>query len=161
GYIFQNFHLQPTYNCIQNVALPLVFSKIDRKSREQKAKDLLALVLLSNRLKHKPSELSGGERQRVAIARALINSPKIILADEPTGNLDSSTGQLIVEILKSLHKERKITLIVATHDPEVSRHADRVICLRDGKITECRTNQEGQKNSFFIKKGKEIIAKSL
>jgi putative ABC transport system ATP-binding protein len=161
GYIFQNFHLQPTYNCVQNVALPLVFKKVPRKEREKKAKELLALVLLTTRLAHKPKELSGGERQRVAIARAIINNPKILLADEPTGNLDSSTGELIVEILKSLHKERKITLVVATHDPEISKHADKTICLKDGEIVDCKSLGTLSKNNVFIREGSRIISKKI
>jgi putative ABC transport system ATP-binding protein len=134
GFVFQMFNLQPAYTALENVALPLVFAKIPPKERRRRAIEALEAVGLSDRIGHRPSELSGGERQRVGIARALVNNPKIILADEPTGNLDTKTGARIVELLARLNEERGVTLVIVTHDPEVARHSHRIIFLRDGKI---------------------------
>jgi putative ABC transport system ATP-binding protein len=136
GFIFQKFNLQSTYTALENVELPLLFSGLGKKERTSKAKEALAKVDLSDRMKHKPSELSGGQQQRVSIARALVNDPSIILADEPTGNLDSKTGEIIVDLLKKLNRELKKTLIVVTHDDRVAHKADRVIRVLDGKIVE-------------------------
>jgi putative ABC transport system ATP-binding protein len=135
GFVFQTFNLQPTYSAMENVALPLVFAKVPLRKRNQMARGVAKTVGLSGRLKHTPSQLSGGERQRVAIARALINNPKIILADEPTGNLDSKTGEQIMGLLTSLNKEKGITLILVTHDLKTAGHADRMIQMLDGQIT--------------------------
>ena len=135
GFVFQSFNLQGTNTALENVMLPLVFSRIKNKERKARAKECLQAVGLGDRLKHKPSQLSGGQRQRVAIARALANKPKIIIADEPTGNLDSSKGQEIMQLLKDLNKQG-ITLLVITHDMNVARAAQRVVEIRDGKITE-------------------------
>jgi len=134
GFVFQTFNLHPTYNAIENVALPLVFSKTPRKNRIKVAKEALDIVGLSDRYSHRPNQLSGGERQRVSIARALVTQPKIILADEPTGNLDSKNGRLVMESLSLLNEAKGITLIIVTHDMEIAAVAGRIIKMKDGKI---------------------------
>ena len=134
GFVFQFFHLVPSLTSLENVSLPMTFQGIPKQEREKKAKDLLEMVDLGKRLNHKQSQLSGGERQRVAIARAMANDPQMILADEPTGNLDSKTGEDIISILLKLNKEHGITLIVVTHDPDIANHVERIIRLKDGKI---------------------------
>jgi putative ABC transport system ATP-binding protein len=134
GFVFQTFNLQPTYSALENVSLPLVFARVPLRKRNQIAREIMTTVGLSRRSKHTPSQLSGGERQRVAIARALVNNPRILLADEPTGNLDSKTGEQIMELLTSLNKERGITLLLVTHDLKTAEHADRMIQMLDGKI---------------------------
>ncbi len=136
GFVFQTFNLQPTYNALENVALPLVFARVPLGKRNQMAKEALETVGLGDRVRHKPSELSGGERQRVGIARALVNNPKILLADEPTGNLDSKARERIMELLTELNKERGLTLLLVTHDLESASSADRMLHMRDGEITE-------------------------
>jgi putative ABC transport system ATP-binding protein len=133
GFVFQSFHLLPRYNALDNVQLPLVYSNIPREERLARAKEALAQVDLMDRATHRPNELSGGQRQRVAVARALIGKPSILLADEPTGNLDSTTGKDIMELFSKLHKAGN-TIILVTHDSEVASHAKRIIRLRDGKI---------------------------
>lgn len=133
GFIFQTFNLIPTLNAIENVALPMVFQNVSKLKRIERAKELLKQVKLENRMYHLPSEMSGGERQRVAIARALANDPEIILADEPTGNLDSKTGEEILDIFIELNKKGK-TIIIITHDPYIAKKAKRVIKIKDGKI---------------------------
>ena len=134
GFIFQAYHLLPELDALENVCLPARMARMNRSTVEARGRDLLARVGLQDRLDHKPSELSGGEQQRVAIARALINQPELILADEPTGNLDSRTGGEIIELLKSLRAEKQTTLVIATHDAKVAAHAGRVIELADGRI---------------------------
>jgi putative ABC transport system ATP-binding protein len=134
GFVFQTFHLQPTYTAVENVALPLVFAQVPPKERRAKAQSVLETVGLGDRLRHKPAQLSGGERQRVAIARALVTDPAYILADEPTGNLDTSTGHEIVTLLDRLHRQRAMTVVLVTHDAEIAALADRRISLRDGRI---------------------------
>jgi putative ABC transport system ATP-binding protein len=136
GFVFQTFNLQPTYNALENVALPLVFARVPLGKRNQIAKEALETVGLGDRVRHKPSELSGGERQRVGIARALVNNPKILLADEPTGNLDSKARERIMELLTELNKERGLTLLLVTHDLESAKSANRMLHMRDGEITE-------------------------
>lgn len=133
GFVFQFFYLIPSLTALKNVELPMTFVKSGSKNRE-KARELLKMVGLESRMNHRPSQLSGGESQRVAIARALSNNPQIILADEPTGNLDSKSGKEIIEILIKLNKEKDVTLILVTHDSFIARHAKRVINLKDGKI---------------------------
>jgi len=133
GFIFQQFNLVPSLSVIENVILPLFFQDVERKKSESRALELIKSVGLEKRYKHKPRELSGGEQQRVAIARALVADPEIILADEPTGNLDSENGKKIMDLLVDLWKEHKKTLIIVTHDPFVASFAERVISLRDGK----------------------------
>ncbi|PPD57593.1 ABC transporter ATP-binding protein [Dehalogenimonas etheniformans] len=132
GFVFQAFHLHPTYTALENVAIPLLFSGTDKTERLSRARIALEAVDLSQRTDHRPNQLSGGERQRVSIARALVTNPSIIVADEPTGNLDSVNGVRIMELLGSLNREHGITLIVATHDAELARRARRVVTLRDG-----------------------------
>ena len=134
GFIFQSFNLLPTLTALENVALPLMLSGISLTERHKRAANLLKRVGLEHRLDHRPTEMSGGEQQRAAIARALVNSPQLILADEPTGNLDSSTGNEVMQLLRKLNTESGVTLIVVTHDPEVAAFADRIVYLRDGGI---------------------------
>ncbi len=134
GFIFQAYHLLPELTALENVCLPARMARISSATVEVRGRELLARVGLKDRLDHKPSELSGGEQQRVAIARALINEPELVLADEPTGNLDSRTGGEIIELLKNLWVERNTTLVIATHDAKVAANAERVIELVDGKI---------------------------
>ena len=136
GFVFQAFNLHPTYTAMENVALPLIFSGIGYSRRMKIAAEALETVGLSDRALHRPNQLSGGERQRVSIARALVTQPKIILADEPTGNLDSKNGQLVMELLSRLNKEKGITLIIVTHNMEIAAVAGRIIKMRDGKIVE-------------------------
>ncbi|MBR4882987.1 MAG: ABC transporter ATP-binding protein [Bacteroidales bacterium] len=133
GFVFQSFNLLPRLTAVENVALPLVYSGCSAQEREQRAVKALMDVGLGERLRHKPSELSGGQRQRVAVARALINNPSIILADEPTGNLDSRTSEEIMALLGELHSNGN-TVIVVTHEEDVAAHAKRIVRLRDGKI---------------------------
>jgi ABC-type lipoprotein export system ATPase subunit len=136
GFIFQAYHLLPELDALENVCLPARVARLPADRAEARGRELLARVGLSDRVEHKPFELSGGEQQRVAIARALINEPELILADEPTGNLDSHTGGEIIDLLKKLHAERQTTLIIATHDAKVAAHARRVFELVDGCIVE-------------------------
>jgi putative ABC transport system ATP-binding protein len=134
GFVFQSFNLLPRLTAEENVALPLMFNNVPEQERRARARRLLEQVGLGGRLTHRPTQLSGGEQQRVAIARALIGQPALLLADEPTGNLDTSTGAEIMTLLKALNQERGLTLLVVTHDPEVAAFADRVIKLRDGRV---------------------------
>ena len=135
GFIFQTFNLLPKATAQHNVEIPLIYGNIRKTKRVNLSKEALHSVGLSDRMQHKPNELSGGQRQRVAIARALVNSPSIILADEPTGNLDSKSGQEIMGILDQLHQKGN-TIILVTHEDEIAQHAHRIIRLFDGKITE-------------------------
>jgi ABC-type lipoprotein export system ATPase subunit len=134
GFIFQAYHLLPELTALENVCLPSRMARISSATVEVRGRELLTRVGLKDRLDHKPSELSGGEQQRVAIARALINEPELVLADEPTGNLDSKTGGEIIELLKSLRVEKQTTLVIATHDAKVAANAEGVIELVDGRI---------------------------
>tara|TARA_B100000497_G_scaffold103870_1_gene119238 strand:+ start:3320 stop:4003 length:684 start_codon:yes stop_codon:yes gene_type:complete len=133
GFVFQTFNLIPRQTALQNVALPLVYAGEKKEKRISRAKKVLDEVGLSDRITHKPNQLSGGQRQRVAIARALVNSPSIILADEPTGNLDSTTSNEIMRLFEEIHKNGN-TLIIVTHEEEIAQHANRIIRLKDGKI---------------------------
>ncbi|MBU1473753.1 MAG: ABC transporter ATP-binding protein [Acidobacteria bacterium] len=133
GFVFQVFNLLPRADAFHNVELPLIYKGASKKEREEKVRRALQLVEIDHRMDHKPSELSGGERQRVAIARALVNEPAILLADEPTGNLDTKTGQEILNLFHKIHEDGN-TLIVVTHDPEIAEQAERIIYIRDGKI---------------------------
>lgn len=139
GFVFQSFNLQGTQTALENVMLPLIFSRVKAKDRKARAAECLQAVGLGERLNHRPSQLSGGQRQRVAIARALAVKPSIIIADEPTGNLDSARGEEILHLLKDLN-EQGITLIVITHDMSIARQAGRIIEIRDGKLTQRRSS---------------------
>jgi ABC-type lipoprotein export system ATPase subunit len=135
GFVFQAYHLLPELNALENVCLPARMARASISHAAARGRDLLARVGLQDRMEHRPSEMSGGEQQRVAIARALINEPELLLADEPTGNLDSHTGGEIIELLKSLRAEKQTTLVIATHDAKVADHAERVVELADGQIS--------------------------
>ena len=133
GFVFQSFNLLPRYTALENTALPLIYAGFSKEEREEKARKALETVGLGERTTHRPSELSGGQRQRVAIARALINNPSIILADEPTGNLDTKTSVDIMNLFEQIHNNGN-TVIVVTHEEDIARYAKRIIRLRDGKI---------------------------
>ncbi|MEO0205734.1 MAG: ABC transporter ATP-binding protein, partial [candidate division WOR-3 bacterium] len=137
GFVFQNFNLLTRLSALENVALPLIYAGVNKKERIERAEGILKKVGLLERMKHKPNELSGGECQRVAVARALVNNPRIVFADEPTGNLDTKTGKEIMELFDRLHKEGH-TVVIVTHDPNIAQHARRIIKLIDGKIVEER-----------------------
>lgn len=138
GFIFQQFNLISTLTALENVMLPMIFQDIPEDERRKKAWELLELVGLADRMQHKPSELSGGQQQRVAIARALANDPEVIIADEPTGNLDSKTGAMVLDFLKRLHKEEKRTIIMVTHDEQLAHAAERIEYLKDGIIVKSK-----------------------
>lgn len=133
GFVFQTFNLLPRLSSLENVALPLIYAGVSKKQRLERAREVLEQVGLGNRAEHSPNELSGGQRQRVAIARALVNRPAIILADEPTGNLDTKTSIEIMSIFERLHDDGN-TIIVVTHEPDIAEHAHRIIRLRDGLV---------------------------
>ena len=143
GFVFQTFNLLPRMTALANVEVPLIYAGVKRRERERRAREALQTVGLGDRMLHRPSEMSGGQRQRVAVARALVTHPSILLADEPTGNLDSATGREIMSLFDRLHSEGN-TLIVVTHEPHVARHARRVIHLSDGNIV--KDEQQGAKS---------------
>ena len=134
GFIFQQFNLLSNLNALENVMLPMIFQNKSERERQERAKFLLNSLGLGERVLHRPAELSGGEQQRIAIARALSNNPEIIVADEPTGNLDSTTGKKIMEILIDLHKNEQKTIVVVTHDPNIANYSDQVVNIKDGQL---------------------------
>ncbi len=136
GFIFQSFNLIGTMTAQQNVEFPMLFAQVERNERRRRARYLLEAVGLGQRLEHRPTELSGGEQQRVAVARALANLPTILLADEPTGNLDSRTGEEIMSLLLRARAEGQLTVLLVTHDPDVAAHADHIVHMKDGRIIE-------------------------
>jgi putative ABC transport system ATP-binding protein len=142
GYIFQTFNLIPVMNAVENVSLPMIFAGVGMDEARDKAAELLDRVGLGQRLHHRPTELSGGQKQRLAIARALANDPAIILADEPTGNLDLNTGREIIDLLKELNAEKGVTVITATHDMKMLAASDRVIWITDGQISRIQSRAE-------------------
>lgn len=135
GFVFQTYNLISRTSALKNVELPMLYGKVGRKARRGRAKELLEMVEMGDRITHKPDELSGGQKQRVAIARAMANDPAIILADEPTGALDSATGRLIMDLFHKLNKEQGKTIILITHSPELAEETQRIITLKDGMIT--------------------------
>ena len=135
GFIFQSFHLLPTFTVLENVQIPMFEGKLSRAQRKERAVELLTSIGLDHRLDHFPSELSGGERQRVAIARSLANGPSVLLADEPTGNVDSSTAKQIMELILQLHREMGMTFVLVTHDLMIAERAYRTVSMRDGRVT--------------------------
>jgi len=148
GFIFQTFNLLPRSTALENVTLPLIYAGMSKVKRIERAKEVLEDVQLSDRITHKPNELSGGQRQRVAVARALVNHPSIILADEPTGNLDSKTSIEIMGLLERIHKAGN-TIIVVTHEEDIAKHAHRIIRLIDGNISSDEKNQEIRTISYY------------
>ncbi|MBW6451526.1 MAG: ABC transporter ATP-binding protein [DPANN group archaeon] len=152
GFVFQKANLLQTATAFENVTLPMIFQNTSKEKREKRAKELLKIVGLEKRMYHKPSELSGGEQQRVAIARALANNPEMILADEPTGNLDSKTGREILDFFKKLNKEGKKTIVMVTHDPSLYNFGDRVIYIKDGQVSKdgIKVSKEGIKVKSIV-----------
>ncbi len=139
GFVFQTFNLLPRFSALKNVEVPLIYSGVPARRRQERAAPLLEKVGLKTRMQHKPTELSGGQQQRVAIARALVNNPSLLLADEPTGNLDSSSGEEILKILSELNHQG-VTIILVTHDPEVAAQCNRIINVKDGRIINDQVN---------------------
>jgi putative ABC transport system ATP-binding protein len=148
GFVFQTFNLLPRASALHNVELPLIYNGTPSSERQTKAKKALEKVELSDRMNHKPNELSGGQRQRVALARALVNDPSIILADEPTGNLDSKTSEEIMKLFDNLHQQGN-TIILVTHEASVARHAHRILSILDGKIASDEAVPESQRNGVY------------
>jgi len=140
GFVFQTFNLLARASALHNVELPLVYSGVPARDRRSRAIAALTRVGLANRMDHRPNELSGGQRQRVAIARALVNEPSILLADEPTGNLDSTTSEEIMRVFSELHGQGQ-TVVMVTHEPDIAAHAERVVVLRDGRVESDRLNR--------------------
>jgi putative ABC transport system ATP-binding protein len=154
GFIFQTFNLLPRSTALENVMLPLIYAGFNKTKRTKRAEEVLEDVSLSDRIQHKPNELSGGERQRVAVARALVNHPSIILADEPTGNLDSKTSIEIMGLLEEIHKAGN-TILVVTHEETIARHAHRIIRLIDGMVESDEINEDVRTMADYV--GKEIM----
>lgn len=143
GFVFQNFCLIPRTSAVRNVEVPMMYAGLPRKARRERAMELLEMVGMTERASHKPNELSGGQNQRVAIARAMVNDPAIILADEPTGALDSKTGHLVMDIFHQLHEEQHKTIVLITHSPELAKETERIVTIKDGMIvSDTRTGGE-------------------
>lgn len=138
GFVFQTFNLIPRNDALKNVELPMLYAGVDAKMRTQRAEELLELVGMEERMHHQPNELSGGQKQRVAIARALANDPPILLADEPTGSLDSATGRLVMDLFHRVHEKSHKTIILVTHNPSLAEETERIVTLRDGEIIDDR-----------------------
>lgn len=149
GFVFQSFNLIPRTSALKNVELPMVYGKVPKQKRRERAIKLLTDVGLGNRYHHMPNEISGGQKQRVAIARALANEPPIILADEPTGNLDSKSSVEIMEIFTKLNREQGNTVIIVTHEPDIAEFTDRVITFRDGRILKDELTERGKASGFY------------
>lgn len=148
AFIFQSYNLVPTFTSVENVAMPLMFDGLGKTKREKMAKTLLNQIGLGKRLRNKPTEMSGGQQQRVSIARALINNPKIIYADEPTGNLDTKTTKEIMDILVDRVRENAVTLVMVTHNEELTEHADRIIYMRDGRVNKIESRKTCEVSYF-------------
>ncbi len=144
GFVFQVYNLLPRLTAAENVMVPLIYGGAKKSERKPRAETALEAVGLKERMNHRPSELSGGEQQRVAIARALVNEPSIILADEPTGNLDSKSGAAIMELIQQLHRDRKVTIVLVTHDPNIAARAERTVRLQDGVVANGSGSQSEQ-----------------
>jgi len=154
GFVFQQFNLLPNLTAIENVVLPMVFQKIPEEKRFGRAKKLLEMVGLGERIFHKPAELSGGEQQRVAIARALANNPEMLITDEPTGNLDSKSGEMIMEILKELYQKGERTIIVVTHDLQIASFSKEIVHIKDGQIV---SDHEAMKKVLWLRENSRSI----
>lgn len=152
GFVFQTFNLLSRSNALKNVELPMLYAGKSKKERTERAKELLELVGMGDRVTHKPNELSGGQKQRVAIARAMANNPSIILADEPTGALDSKTGHLVMDIFHRLHEQEGKTIILITHSPELAAETERIISIHDGAITKDEMNPDFKKHNWEVQK---------
>lgn len=165
GFVFQSYNLLPTMTAIENVSMPLMFMGITAKNRDAKAKEMLKSVGLGKRMRHKPTQMSGGQQQRVAIARAFATSPSVILADEPTGNLDTATTAEVMEMIVSMVRKNNQTLIIVTHDPKISVYADRVVHITDGNIDNITLNENIQNVKDYTPKedpiDKEATKKSI
>jgi putative ABC transport system ATP-binding protein len=151
GFVFQSYNLIPSLTALENVALPLIFQGVPKKEREKRAKEMLEAVGLGSRLRHKPKEMSGGQQQRVSIARAFVNRPKILFADEPTGNLDTHTTGEVMDMITQIAKEYNQTLIIVSHDPEIASYAHKIITIRDGNIHKIEKNTDNGKEMTYEK----------
>lgn len=155
GFVFQSFNLFATHTALDNVAMPLMYKGVDRRTRSARAKKMLTAVGLRTHMQHKPTQMSGGQQQRVGIARALVTQPKILFADEPTGNLDFNTSREILRLIRDICHEKNTTLIMVTHDPEMAQYADRVIRLLDGKVIENTVNEHPEEIPMIVRESEE------